>query len=66
MSFLTLVLHSCTALSKSSETNRLFEGRFVVGTMEGLSEGIFVKERTFVALLNFDAEKRDHIWSMVS
>lgn len=66
MSFLTLVLHSCTALSKSSETRRLFGGGVDVGTLEG-SSGLFVaKGRITVAWLNFDAEKRDHILLMVS
>ena len=66
MSFLTLDLHSCTARSKSSDTRRLLGRGVVVGTLEG-SCGVFdIFGRITVALLNFEAEKRDHILLMVS
>ena len=54
ISFLTFVLHSCTALSKSSETRRLFGGGFAGGMiLEGSEEVWSAKGRIVVALLNF-------------
>src|SRR4051794_34822072 len=67
MSFLTLVRHSCTARSKSSETSRL--SRPVCGGLEGSSVVWFeevANGKTTVALLNFLTEKRDQILLIVS
>ena len=67
MSFLTRLLHSCTALSKSSETSKLFGGGLEgsIGLEGFLAEGV-AKGRITVALLNFEAEKRVQILLIVS
>lgn len=64
MSFCTLVLHSKTALPKSSETRRLFGRDSEGGT--ALEESGEVCGRITVALLNFEAEKRVHILLIAS
>jgi hypothetical protein len=70
MSFFTLDRHSCTALSKSSDTRRLFRSGFEGGVAcellsDDFAEGV-AKGKITVALLNLGAEKRDQILFIVS